>query len=266
MTKRQLSETTALTAASPSVPHPPPVPSTKTFTGMSGRGQSGKSTAQKFLIDRAHLAGRTVETLDADITNASMKRSYPTAPQPTSAAAPVVAGFVNEKLAEFFSGDKSYMLDLTGQDKTFERALKQGNIRKMQERTGKKVVLYQLFSPNIDHVSAFETSYNELADSVKWILCLNYGLADDGDEIRQFQSIRDHPSIRVALDRDAELVVFPRNPVIDEVEALGLSFADAIAGKPGRSGKVMSDWNISRLETWMENVEAEFEDIGRWLP
>jgi hypothetical protein len=266
MTKRNPSETTALTSVQETDFEANPATPLNTFTAMIGRGQSGKSTMQRFLIDRASLAGRTIIPLDADTTNASMTRTYADAVQPSSAAAPVVANFVNEKLAEFFGGSKSYMLDLTGQDKTFERAIRQGNIRKMQERTGKKVVIYQLFSPNLDHLSAFEASYGQLGDSIQWILCLNYGLADDGDEIRQFQPVRDHPSIRAALDHEAEIVVFPRNPVLTEVEALGLSFAAALAGMSGRDGQVMNAWDINRLETWMETVEVEFEGVRRWLP
>lgn len=266
MAKRHLTEATALTSVREIDFKAEEGTLLNTFTAMTGRGQSGKSTLQQFLIDRASLAGRTIILLDADTVNASMKRRYADAVQPGSAAAPVVANFVNDKLAEFFGGSKSYMLDLTGQDKTFERAIRQGNIRKMQERTSKKVVIYQLFSPNMDHLSAFETSYGELGDSIQWILCLNYGLADDGDEIRQFQPVRDHPSIRAALDRDAEIVVFPSNPVIAEIEALGLSFAAALAGMPGRDGQVMNAWNINRLEAWMETVEAEFESVRRWLP
>lgn len=235
------------------------------MSAMVGRGQSGKSTLQKVLIDRASIAGRPVVCLDCDTVNATMTRFYPKALRPDSAAQPVVTGFVNEHIAKFFGDNKSYIMDFTGQDMTFERALKQGNIGKMQEKTGKPVVIYQLFSPNLEHISAFETSHRALGGSVKWILCLNYGLADDGDEIRQFQAIRDHRIIRAALEGDAELVEFPRNPLIADIERLGLTFADAIAGKPGSDGTRLSDWDITRVEAWMEAVEDAFKPVQEWL-
>ena len=63
------------------------------------------------------------------------------------------------------------------------------------------------------------------------------------------------------LEGDAELVEFPRNPLIADIERLGLTFADAIAGKPGSDGTRLSDWDINRVEAWMEAVEDAFKPV-----
>lgn len=235
---------------------------------VTGRGRIGKTTFLRGVASLAIMAGRPVRLCDFDRSNASLSKYYPEAQMLTTAAQLPMERKIEQILGEFLSGTQGYGLDIGGNDKTFEAFLAQGNISRLLEKHDKYLTWCQVFSTDEEDVAFFRTAYEALSSQkrIRWVVCLSYATALDGDEVEQFAPVREHPLIARVLDAGGELVGIPKLAINADVVSLRLRYEDAVANKPGLRGKLIGDWNATRVEAWLESVRVAVERIEGWLP
>lgn len=235
---------------------------------VTGRGRIGKTTYLRGVASLAILAGRPVRLCDFDRSNASLSKYYTESVMLKTAAQLPMERKIEQILGEFLKGNQGYALDIGGNDKTFENFLAQGNISRLLERHDKYLTWCQVFSTDEEDVAYFRTAYDLLSSQkrIRWVMCLSYNSALDGDEVEQFAPVREHPVIERVLDAGGELVDIPKLAINADVVKLRLRYEDAVANKPNLKGELIGDWNASRVETWLESLRVAVERIEGWLP
>ncbi|WP_156465744.1 hypothetical protein [Methylobacterium sp. Leaf106] len=235
---------------------------------VSGRGRIGKTGLLRGVASLALLAGRSIRLCDFDRSNASMSKYYPESKVLQTASQLPMEKKIEEVMMDFLEGNQGYGLDIGGNDKTFEKFLSEGDISKLLDRHDKYITWLQVFSTDEEDVSYFRTAYDALSSHqrIRWVICLSYASAPDGDEVGRFAPIREHPFINQVLDAGGEMFGIPKLAIHAEVVRLRLRYEDAIANKPGSEGLRIGEWSATRVEAWLDRLRTSVEPFKGWLP
>src|SRR5258708_2595576 len=116
-----------------------------------GRGSVGKSTILRYLVERAHAAGRDVVIADADVNpNAILHKFFPEAERPE---------YMNDiSVRDLFEGlvdgmertKRTVILDLSGGDDSFQKFAASLDLAVLLDSIGIMPVIMHVLSPDID--------------------------------------------------------------------------------------------------------------------
>jgi hypothetical protein len=101
------------------------------------------------------------------------------------------------------------------------------------------------------------------------VLVLNEHLVAGGRTTQgAFNTIINDPGYDAMLEDGVVSVFMPRLPCMAEMRRAGLSFLDAINGKPGLDGKPLDPVRQFMVKTWHNKMLGQFTQAGavEWLP
>lgn len=227
-----------------------------------GRGQTGKSTFARAMIERAEMGGRETVVADADRTNATLPRFFKGVHRPPSCDDFTVTDFLDKMVNQIAAERRVVVLDMGGGDQTFKRLAKALELADLLTSVNVEPVALHFFGPDPDDLSYLRGAEDDKAFCPPHTaLILNEGLIKDGrPRETAFREVRDHPVYKEAVRRGCVEVWFPKLGCMPEVNAGNLSFTDA------EHTAALGLTNRQRVAVWRRQVEREIAPIADWLP
>lgn len=265
---------------SPSHPFPSPVPDQDKQTApesrppvlvyASGRGNSGKSTAIRWMVERAIQAGRSPVIADCDRNNQTLTAFFgadqvdrPPAPDDDTVTAHLM-DLVNQQEQQ----GVSVALDMGGGDLVFPRFAATHSLTDALEAGGIRPVALHFLGTDKDDLSALqqiESTQTYCPEATA--LVFNAGLIRDTRSIEvSFAEVREHSVFRAAVDRGARVVVMPKLPCMMKLVSQRMSFAAGASGivAPGQTPLGFMEKQL--VKGWLRAMEEAFKPIEEWLP
>lgn len=240
-----------------------------------GRGRTGGSTLADWIIQCARQAGRSVAIGDGDRRNPTLAGLYApgmpgAASQPATDETADVKDWITAGLADMVAQRTSLMLDLGGGDRVLaEYGRDLGLVEFCETATIQPMALF-VSGPDLDdfdHIlTIWRAGYFRTARSV---LVFNEHLVGQGrTPVGAFDAILSRPELQQMTMEGFVFIFMPRLPCMNEMRAAGLSFLDAVANKPGITGKPLDPVRQFMVATWHKKMVAAFEKAGAlgWLP
>lgn len=240
-----------------------------------GRGRTGGTTLVDWIVQCARHSGRAVAVGDGDRRNPTLAGLYPPgtdggATQPVSDETADVKDWITRGLADMVATQTSLVLDLGGGDRVLGEYGRDLGMVEFSEMNGISPLALFMTGPEMDdfeHVlTIWKAGYFQATRSV---LVLNEHLVAQGrTPVGAFDAILARPELLRMFDKGLVFVVMPRLPCMGEMRAAGLSFLDAVANKPGITGKPLDPVRQFMVATWHKRMLAAFEGAGAlgWLP
>jgi hypothetical protein len=239
------------------------------FLVMAGRGGTGKTFLLRWICERALNAGRSVVIADGDRTNRSLPRFLDGVLTPPSANDPVVLGWLEAIIGKQVEEHFNVIVDLGGGDLVLKRMALELALQAFLQRHGITPAILHMLNPEVESLS-YLTSLEEkgLFAPERTALILNEGLvaADNDDDERVFDRVKEHPVFKAAIRRGAIQIVMPRLVPAMDINARHLSFADAAAGKTKEGLPPLNIFRRERVAIWLRAMETAFAPIAEWLP
>ncbi len=239
------------------------------FLVMAGRGGTGKTFLLRWICERALNAGRSVVIADGDRTNRSLPRFLDGVLTPPSANDPVVLGWLEAIIGKQVEEHFNVIVDLGGGDLVLKRMALELALQAFLQRHGITPAILHMLNPEVESLS-YLTSLEEkgLFAPERTALILNEGLvaADNDDDERVFDRVKEHPVFKAAIRRGAIQIVMPRLVPAMDINARHLSFADAAAGKTKEGLPPLNIFRRERVAIWLRAMEVAFAPIAGWLP
>lgn len=253
------------------------------FIVVFGAGNSGKSTLQRWAVERALLAGRTVVNAEGDRAKASQEVFFGTdgVERPEFADDDAVVAWLTELIegqAEQIADGHptTIMLDMGGGDLVFPRFARMLGLGGMLSGAGIEPVAVHLIGPGVDDLAQLRDIEESGSFSPeRTLLVCNAGLIPGTRSPGlAFKAVQADPIYRAAVMRGAREVTMPALPVLPVIDQLGARFADAAAGRvmarpDGVSADAWPRWGmINRTLTgkWLRDMEAAFGPVREYLP
>ena len=245
------------------------------LAGRMGRGRTGGTTLLDWAIQFARSHGRAVAIGDGDRRNATLAGLYPPgtvggARQPESDEVPDVKDFMTSLLSDMVTSGSSLVFDLGGGDRVLSEYGRDLGLAEFCESAGIESLALYMSGPERDdfeHVLAiWRAGYFNAKRSV---LVLNEHLVTGGRTTQgAFNAIINDPGYDAMLEAGVVSVFMPRLPCMAEMRRAGLSFLDAINGKPGLDGKPLDPVRQFMIKTWHNKMLGQFTQAGaiEWLP
>ena len=240
-----------------------------------GRGRTGGSTLADWIIQCARQARRAVTIGDGDRRNPTLAGLYPPgslggATQPATDETADVKDWITQGLGEMVALRTSLVLDLGGGDRVLAEYGRDLGLVEFCETAGIQPLALFVSGPDMDdfeHVlTIWRAGYFRTAHSV---LVFNEHLVGQGrTPAGAFDTILSRPEMKQMIMEGLVPLFMPRLPCMNEMRAAGLSFLDAVANKPGASGKPLDPVRQFMVTTWHKKMVAAFERAAasNWLP
>ena len=240
-----------------------------------GRGRLGGSTICDLLIQRGRLAGRAVLVADGDRRNPTLAGLYPPgsiggANQPPSDELADMKDWITEQVGQMVSTRSSMVLDLGGGDRVLSDYGEDLPLATFCEAAGVACLPLYFTGPekdDFDHIMAIHRAGYFRGERA--VLFMNESLVRSGKTTAgAFDGIVSRPEMEELEKDGVKMVLVPRLPCMNEMRAAGLSFHDAAANKPGKSGKPLDPVRQFMVKHWIERLEERFvaTGISDWLP
>ncbi len=240
-----------------------------------GRGRTGGSTLADWMVQCARHAGRQVVIGDGDLRNPTLAGLYPPgsaggATQPLTDETADVKDWITRGIGEVVASRSSLVLDLGGGDRVLSEYGRDLGLVEFCELNGISPLALFMTGPEMDdfeHVlTIWKAGYFKTRQSV---LVLNEHLVTQGrTPVGAFDAILSRPEIEGMFEDGLVPILMPRLPCMNEMRNAGLSFLDAVANKPGNSGKPLDPVRQFMVSTWHNKMLAAFNRAGAlsWLP
>lgn len=259
-------------------PQRDPKGSTRTHPTLAtrlGRGRLGGSTISDLIIQRARRAGRSVMVADGDRRNPTLAGLYPPG-SPGGASVPAsdelgdMKDWITEQVGLMVNARSSMVLDLGGGDRVLSDYGQDLPLADFCAAAGVTCLPLYFSGPekdDFDHIVAIHKA--GYFRGPRSILFLNENLVRQGKSpAGAFDPVFARPELEQMEKEGVRIIYMPRLPCMVEMRAAGLSFYDAAANKPGKSGKPMDPVRQFMVKHWLDRMEAAFEEAGvaEWLP
>lgn len=225
-----------------------------------GRGQSGKSSFTRLLIDRARNAGRDVIAADGDRSNATLTSYYGDASRPASADDPDMHEWITGLVERMARDRVSVALDFGGGDRAMQVYSAEFPLVGFCREHGIRLVIAYFVAPNIDSLAPINTlEQSGTFQGADTIVVLNQGLVPVGKTPEAaFRSVEEHEAFRAALGH-SRLIVMPKLGCMSEMERRRVGFFEADFTKLG-------PMNAFMVKDWRARMEKALEPVADWLP
>jgi hypothetical protein len=226
-----------------------------------GRGGSGKSTGTRFLVERAHLAGREIVIADAD-PRATLRTYFSDVVQPSHTEEVVVSEWLDALINAQAEKPMTIILDRNGGDQIFGRFAMSLALSELLASISIMPVALHWLGPDLEDVADLQRAEASGAFCPEaTVLVLNAGTIKDTRPANDaFAGVRAHPAYKAAIDRGAREIVFPRLPCIAAVNALRVPFG--AAETDSRLGLT----DRQRVAMWRRAAEQALAPVAMWLP
>lgn len=226
-----------------------------------GRGGSGKSTAIRFLAERAQVAGRDLVIADAD-PRATLGHYFSGVVRPSHTEEVVVSEWLDALVNQQAETPMTVILDRNGGDQAFGRfALSLGLTALLPSVSVTPVALHSFGTDpgDVADLAAVEADGSFCPEATA--LILNAGAIKDGRPVEiAFSAVREHPAYRAALARGAREIVFPKLACMAAVNALRIPFAQA------ETDTRLGITDRQRVAMWRRAAEDALGPVTAWMP
>lgn len=234
-----------------------------------GRGKTGKTTAIRWVVERAIANGRVLLMADMDPTNDTFSKFVNGVARPSDPANPALSlKWMERILQHALQSSTSLAIDLGGGDLNLRRAAEQlPNLVSMFEAAEFAVVILYLAGPQEEDLSPLATMMAMEFHPTATAIVLNEAMAEVGDTREaSFARVFRHSAFQAALNRGAIPVWMPKLLPAQQVEVRRLPYQDAAAGHTGHGKTPLGPFDRARVQTWLDAMEANFAGVSTWLP
>ena len=240
-----------------------------------GRGRLGGSTLLEYLVTRARREGRPVIVGDGDVDHASLSQVYPPgtsegAVQPVSAQPADLKQWVTDLVGRAVDEGSSLVLDLGGGEAILRDYGEDTSLVEFCDEVGMESVgLFMCGADpaDFDHVvGIWDSGHFRPRRS---LLVFNEFLAPPGrSALGAFNFVMERPEFERLTEEGMRCLTIPRLVPMLAMRNAGLSFFDAMLGKPGRGGRPLGPMERHQVRKWVERLEEGLGAIRaeRWLP
>lgn len=237
---------------------------------FAGRGKTGKTTAIRWMAERALAERRPFLMGDLDPTNASFSTYFKGVQRPDDADNPAATlrwleGFIQHAIRHRVNA----AIDLGGGDLNLRRLVDElPGLADMMAAEGAAPVLFYHVGPQVDDLSPIATMEGRGFQPEATAIVLNEATVEPGlSRAQAFARIQRHGVFRDAIARGAVPVWMPKLLVADAIEARRLRFLDARDGAVGEDGKAaFGAFDRARVRHWLDAMERQFASVRTWLP
>lgn len=179
--------------------------------------------------------------------------------------------WITDTLALAIEQQSSLMLDLGGGDTSMQDLMEDINLVGFAEKRGHHPVGLFFCGADMDdfeHIlSIWRAGYFR---PKRAILVFNEFLIPQGRSTEgAFAHINDRAEMGELVAGGVEVMKMPRLPCMTHVRTKGLSFLDAVDGKPGKEdGRPLDPVRRYMVQEWIEKIQANLAAIGalEWMP
>jgi hypothetical protein len=262
------------TSSTPALDLPPaPEPRLPVVAIRTSRGRTGGTTVSDLMVQLARKAGRKVLVVDADIRNATLSGLYPGDAdllRPVSDDPETVKELLTGALETAHASGSSVVIDVGGGDRVLEEYGAELALVEVCETLGLAPLAVYSTGPDeddFDHIARIWEA--GMFRPTRAILFMNEHLIPHGRKPSgAFGTIIARPELQAMIEHGLALVSLPRLPCMPEIRESGLGFFDAMAGKPGRSGRPLGPVRQFMVKHWLRQLDEGFAEAGvrEWLP
>lgn len=256
-------------------PEPSDAQNRRAIVLRQGRGRQGGTTLLDLLIQLARLEGRSVLIGDGDRNNSSLALTYPPgsiggASQPATGETEDVKDWITASVGQALSLGTSLVIDLGGGDRVMEEYGRDLALVPFCRARGLQPLGLFFCGPeesDLRHIlSLWRADYFRPERSV--VVFQEHLVPRGRTPHGAFKKLIETPEMDELMADGVQFIFLPRLPCMEEVQKLGIGFADAAAGKPGPDGKPLDPVRQFMVEQWISKVQSEFARIGatEWLP
>lgn len=237
---------------------------------FAGRGKTGKTTAIRWMAERALAERRPLLMGDLDPTNASFSTYFKGVQRPDDADDPAVTlkwleGFIQHAIRHKLNA----IVDLGGGDLNLRRLVDDlPGLVDMMTADGAAPVLFYHVGPQVDDLSPIATLEGRGFQPEATAIVMNEAAIEPGSgRLQAFARLKRHSVFREALARGVVPVYMPKLLVADAIEARRLRFLDARDGAVDADGKAaFGAFDRARVRHWLDAMERQFAGVRTWLP
>jgi len=237
---------------------------------LAGRGKTGKTTAIRWMAERALADKRALLMGDLDPTNASFSTYFQGVHRPVDADSPaIMLKWLEQFLSHAIRHRQTAVVDLGGGDTTLPRLVDElPELTQMASDEGSAVVMFYHLGPQVDDLSPVATMEERGFQPEATAIVMNEAGVDPGLTREQaFARIHKHRVFRAVVERGAVPVCMPRLLVADAIEARRLHFLPARDGAIGPDGKpALGAFDRARVRSWLTAMDEQFAGVRTWLP
>lgn len=237
---------------------------------FAGRGKTGKTTAIRWMAERALGERRPLLMGDLDPTNASFSTYFKGVQRPDDADDPAVTlkwleGFIQHAIRHKLNA----VVDLGGGDLNLRRLVDElPGLADTMVAEGVAPVLFYHVGSQVDDLSPVATMEGRGFQPEATAIVMNEATIEPGlGRVQAFARVKRHSVFRDALARGAVPVYMPKLLVADAIEARRLRFLAARDGAAGEDGKAtFGAFDRARVRSWLEAMDRQFAGVRTWLP
>lgn len=236
-----------------------------------GPGNVGKTTALRYVAERAVSAGRETFFAAIDPENRELGSYFEGVHEPPSFEPDAVLAWLEKFLAFTIEHKATAAIDMGGGDTNLGRLVASGSdIVNVADEAGVTVVAFYMLSPRLSDLSALSSLEQAGFHPKATAIVLNEGRLADPTTAREdaFARTMQHSAYKDAIKRGAQQLWMPRLIPAKEVEDRRLTFAqaaDAIS-PAGRSITPLGPFDRRRVRDWLARMDAEWSSVMSWLP
>lgn len=237
---------------------------------FAGRGKTGKTTAIRWMSERAMEARRPVLMADLDPSNVSFSTYFKGVQRPDDADNPATTLKWLEAFIQHAIRHKvNAVVDLGGGDLNLRRLVGElPDLAGMMVEEGVAPVLFYHVGPQVDDLSPIATLEGRGFQPDATAIVMNEAAIEPGLTPEQaFASVHHHSVFRDALARGAVPVYMPKLLLADAIERRRLRFLAARDGAVGEDGKaIFGAFDRARVKHWLDAMDRQFAGVRTWLP
>lgn len=228
---------------------------------LFGRGNVGKTTLMRILVDRAMEAGRLDFTIaDGDRTNGTLAEFYSGVVRPPETDDQSVLDWLDDLINAQVDARTSLLLDMGGGDTLFPRFASEVGLVELLKEAGIASVAVHVAGPDPDDLAVLrEMQASKVFVPTQTIVVFNAGRDTTGRApVSLFHRVMSDKTYLKVVKEGARTLHLPRMHCMDAVNAGRLTFT-AAASK-------LRVTDRQRLAVWRRQIEGNLSELQDALP
>ena len=230
-----------------------------------GRGKTGKTTLLRWMAETALASGKTFLMADIDPTNASFASYFEGVSRPDTDDPAGVNRWLQAFIEYAVKHQTTAMIDLGGGDTTLRTlATEMPGFAQQIEEAGLVPVNFYLAGTQPDDLVPIATLVERGFSPRARAVVLNESAAEVG--LSRQQAFMRVVRNRVLLDQLGSGAInlwMPRLHAADAVESRRSAFA---AARDGQTTPPLGLFDRSRVKSWLDAMDRQFEGVKSWMP
>lgn len=237
---------------------------------LAGRGKTGKTTAIRWMSERALTAGRPLLMGDVDPGNIGFGTYFKGVHEPPDRDNPEIAfRWLEEFIAHAIEHWQTAVIDLGGGDTTLRRLADElPDLAKHADANGVAIVVLYFIGPQIDDLSPIASMAQREFRPHATAIIMNEASVQVGMTREQaFAPVSQYPLLRDVFERGAVPVWMPKLLPWEAIELKRAHFIPARDGATAKDGRpILGPFDRSRVRAWLDAMETQWSGIQTWLP